>query len=255
MTRALDEALDPVMSSKTVEELELQLETLAGRFGFAAATYADMSNIPIGGEPDPYFMTDLPSAFVTSYADAEFAGFDPIIRRASASNAPFFWTDCSDYRKALRPTRGKKGRIRRLVELANDYSFRDGWVLPLHARNGHGQPRSALISLYWHGDPLSLHRPEVLPTWLRLIAQVYHERLLALRVGNDESVDLPSLTDRERECLVWACRGKTNGETGDILFISERTVEFHITNAMKKLGVYNKVHCVAVAVQLGLVSP
>lgn len=255
MQAALEHTIDAIMESQTLQELEKLMIDVIANFGFAAATYADMSAIPIGEEPDPYYVTSLPQDFVAAYADGQFAGFDPVIRQASASNAPFLWTDCMEYRHALQPHRGKKGRTRHLVELANDFRYRDGYVVPLHARDGQGRPRSALLSLYWQGNIQELYRPNAIPHWFRLIAQVYHERVLALRATNEDTATIPTLTDRERECLVWACRGKTSGETADILSISERTVEFHILNAMRKLGVYNKVHCVAVAVQLGLVSP
>jgi len=45
------------------------------------------------------------------------------------------------------------------------------------------------------------------------------------------------LGERERETLTWAARGKTFAEIGTILGLSRRTVEFHLDNARKKLGV------------------
>lgn len=45
------------------------------------------------------------------------------------------------------------------------------------------------------------------------------------------------LRDREVETLTWAARGKTFGEIGMILGLSKRTVEFHLDNARRKLGV------------------
>lgn len=44
------------------------------------------------------------------------------------------------------------------------------------------------------------------------------------------------LTDRERESLRWVVNGKTAYEVGIILGISQRTVESHLNNALKKLG-------------------
>jgi DNA-binding CsgD family transcriptional regulator len=76
-----------------------------------------------------------------------------------------------------------------------------------------------------------------------------------LRGESEQARTLPNLTDREREVLVWACRGKTRTETAELLNIGERTVEFHFENAMKKLGVFNKFHAIAVAIHLGLISP
>jgi DNA-binding response OmpR family regulator len=45
------------------------------------------------------------------------------------------------------------------------------------------------------------------------------------------------LGGRELETLTWAARGKTFAEIGEILGLSRRTVEFHLDNARRKLGV------------------
>jgi DNA-binding response OmpR family regulator len=45
------------------------------------------------------------------------------------------------------------------------------------------------------------------------------------------------LRERELETLTWAARGKTFWEIGEILGLSKRTVEFHLDNARRKLGV------------------
>jgi len=66
---------------------------------------------------------------------------------------------------------------------------------------------------------------------------------------------LPSsdlLSDRERECLLWVSMGKTAWETASILGLSQRTVEYHLKNAIHKLGAANKVHACALAIRQGL---
>jgi DNA-binding CsgD family transcriptional regulator len=83
-------------------------------------------------------------------------------------------------------------------------------------------------------------------------------RLRSQNIGDEAPTDrreYPLLTNRERECFVWACRGKTRSDTADILGISDRTVEFHFQNAMRKLRVRNKFHAIALAIHLGLISP
>jgi DNA-binding response OmpR family regulator len=45
------------------------------------------------------------------------------------------------------------------------------------------------------------------------------------------------LREREVQTLTWAARGKTFVEIGEILGLSRRTVEFHLDNARRKLGV------------------
>lgn len=65
----------------------------------------------------------------------------------------------------------------------------------------------------------------------------------------------PSLTAREVECMRLAAQGLTIGETARRIQVAERTVEFHLGNAMRKLGATNKLRAVVVALQLKLIEP
>ena len=62
------------------------------------------------------------------------------------------------------------------------------------------------------------------------------------------------LTDREREVLTWAGRGKTSSEIAAILGLSERTVNFHCDQAMKRLDVINRTQAVAKAISEQLLT-
>src|SRR5690606_24626965 len=57
------------------------------------------------------------------------------------------------------------------------------------------------------------------------------------------------LSSREVACLHWSSLGKTSWETGLILGVTERTVNFHIGNACHKLGVNNRGAAIAIAVR------
>ncbi len=56
------------------------------------------------------------------------------------------------------------------------------------------------------------------------------------------------LTNREIECLFYIVRGKTANQIADILFISKRTVESHMTNMKSKLGCLTKADLIDKAV-------
>ena len=60
------------------------------------------------------------------------------------------------------------------------------------------------------------------------------------------------LSGRELQCLEWVSLGKTSWETASILGLSERTVNFHLRNACRKLNVYGRQAGVVKAVRLGL---
>ena len=83
-----------------------------------------------------------------------------------------------------------------------------------------------------------------------------------LRIGEDleESAPPTSITvdselgPRELQCLEWCSHGKTNWEIGQILGISERTVEHHIAAAIRKLGSATRAQAVAEGIRLGLIA-
>jgi DNA-binding response OmpR family regulator len=63
------------------------------------------------------------------------------------------------------------------------------------------------------------------------------------------------LGERERETLTWAARGKTFAEIGEILGVSRRTVEFHLDNARRKLGVPTRTQALIKAAIGQLIEP
>jgi DNA-binding CsgD family transcriptional regulator len=62
------------------------------------------------------------------------------------------------------------------------------------------------------------------------------------------------LTARQRECLQWVRAGKSSWEIGEILGISERTVNFHIEDACRRLNVHTRQQAVIEAVIRGLIA-
>lgn len=62
------------------------------------------------------------------------------------------------------------------------------------------------------------------------------------------------LTEREMEVLELLAQGKTNREIAAALIITERTVKFHVSSIMGKLGAGNRTEAVAIAAQQGLVD-
>ena len=59
------------------------------------------------------------------------------------------------------------------------------------------------------------------------------------------------LTKREKEVFELLVLNKSTKEIADILFISEKTVRNHISNAMQKLGVKGRAGAVIELLKLG----
>lgn len=63
-----------------------------------------------------------------------------------------------------------------------------------------------------------------------------------------------SLSARELEVIRWTAQGKTSIEIGQILSLSDHTVNAYMTNAIKKLDCVNRTQLVAKAIRLKLIN-
>lgn len=70
----------------------------------------------------------------------------------------------------------------------------------------------------------------------------------------DEKAFNPKLTNREVEVLKWLKEGKSSFDVSMILNISERTVNFHCNNIMRKLDAVNRVQAVAIALEKRIIG-
>lgn len=66
--------------------------------------------------------------------------------------------------------------------------------------------------------------------------------------------DEPLLSAREKEILLLICKGLTNYEIADRLFISKRTVDKHRANILEKTNCKNTANLVVYAIKNGLVE-
>ncbi|MBP1157085.1 MULTISPECIES: response regulator transcription factor [unclassified Paenibacillus] len=76
------------------------------------------------------------------------------------------------------------------------------------------------------------------------------------RFRQPKPVSLPheELTEREMEVLRLIASGKSNQDLADELFIGVKTVKFHVTNILAKLGVEDRTQAAIYAYKHGLVE-
>lgn len=72
---------------------------------------------------------------------------------------------------------------------------------------------------------------------------------------NFELAPAIDLTERELEVLQLAASGMSNREIADELFISSRTVKFHLDNCYAKLGVNSRTEASVLALRYGWIKP
>ena len=89
-----------------------------------------------------------------------------------------------------------------------------------------------------------------------LLQPVVASKLLQHMSSTDSENDrgIEPLTERELEVLRLMGQGRTNREIAESLVITERTVKFHVSAILGKLGAGNRTEAVSIAAQRGLIE-
>lgn len=98
---------------------------------------------------------------------------------------------------------------------------------------------------------------------LKIVDQAFDSFSLAAHLGfnywckipDDNKTEPTALTQREKECLVFLANGYRTDRIAERLGISNATIEFHLTNARKKLKTKTRTEAVASAIQHGFIAP
>jgi DNA-binding NarL/FixJ family response regulator len=87
-----------------------------------------------------------------------------------------------------------------------------------------------------------------------LLQPVVASKLLRQVSHQNQANQVEALTPRELEVLRLLAQGLQNKEIAAELVISERTVKFHVSSIMGKLGAGNRTEAVTLAAQQGLIE-
>ncbi len=178
------------------------------------------------------------------YIKHNYAKADPVARECFSSRLPVQWSEAF-----LLNTRSHEESL--FMEDAWENGICRGYTVPIH---GPGGELGLMMVCSPESDREFTRLMDLHAYDLQIIAHHFHDAAQrALGKQTEASPPIP-LISREVEILKWTVDGKTAWEIGQIVHISERTVNFHLRNVMAKFGVHNKTHAAAKAVNLGLFS-
>ncbi len=213
------------------------LDHVCRKLGFDYAAYAGTN--PIDGSVHVY--TNYPESWKAHYRDNGFHRLDPTLLTASRSIAPVDWRRVQSH-----------VNFRRVFRDAHDFGIGElGLTVPVRGP-------------YGDVGMLSVTRDCSIPEWDSLVRESVgelqsvsvHIHDVAMRSDTlSQILRRPQLSSRETEILQWIAAGKSQQDVADILGISQRTVEVHLSSGREKLGAVNTPQAVARAVALGIIYP
>ena len=230
-----EEQVQSLLSSTSAEDLFRQLTVMAKGLGFDYCAYGIRMPLPISA-PKTEMFNNYPGIWQKCYQAQNYLAVDPTVVRGSKSTMPFVWTDELFV------------SAQNLWEDAKAHGLEYGWAQSCRDVQG----ISGMLTLSRSHEDLSgseLQAKTAEMIWLVQMAHFGMSRCLTPSMLPEADV---TLSKREIQVLRWTAEGKTSGEVADILRIAERTVNFHITNAVTKLNASNKTAAAIRASVLGL---
>lgn len=205
---------------------------------YGSLTHLDRLREP--GRAFPSVWLNYPPEWRAHYFANGYDRIDPIVTKSRRRVAAFAWSDI--YRK-----NNAAQNERRIFDEAAGFGLRSGVSIPLHGPDG----GFAIMSF---ARPRDEEFKSAVTVYLQAAALHFHAILSKLSHASGVARQFPVLSVRERECLLWAAKGKSSWDTGMILGISENTVNFHIKNAMRKLDSRSRTVAAVKALRLGLIE-
>lgn len=232
-----EEFVDALQTAQDSDAFERVASRVAHGLGFRWFAYLRI------GDGQPTLVSSYPKSWTSRYFRRNYQCLDPVVQRARAERGVFSWGA-----QAAMP-RTNKAQLK-FFEEATTFGIKSGITVPI--RSGFGQMAAFTLAT---DDPLM--RPdrvlEGTGDIVQLVGIYFHAHLSERTVASQIAAgDAAALSQRERQCLAWAARGKTLAEAAVLMSITPRTVEFHLENARRKLGAVTIAHAVAQAVRRGL---
>lgn len=167
---------------------------------------------------------------------------DPIRRVTCGRNSPFFWEFLPRFSVDQREIRCTDEE-ERWIELKRKLGVLSGLTIPVHLYNGcQGSLTMIRDQRKYTGSRKVDDNIGEMFFEAHLLFEAWMQNLnWAPRQAEQDA----SLTNREKECLYWAARGKTASETAQILGISLGTCRKYLQVSLEKLGVQSKAAAIA----------
>jgi DNA-binding CsgD family transcriptional regulator len=233
LDRTIFQIVDEIAAGPTVAEI---WSTLLRASSVVNLPYGVACYVPLmAGQPIEIVAESLPLGWIRDYLLDGLDKGDLVAERARRSAASFEWK-MSDWDGVELSPIQKRWRSHNLK-----YGIQGGLCV-FDFRRGDN------MLLVLCGPDGTLDRHDRLA-----LSFVGHEVMLRLReVGVTNSASHFMLSRRETECLQWAAKGKTDWEIGQILSLSEKTVNVYIERAKSKYGVRSRTQAITLAMHARL---
>lgn len=197
------------------------------------------SCLPVGEYLHPVQINNYPKSWNIEYEKNKFDLIDPVIAHCNQSTLPILWSE-----ELFNETPW-------LWDALGHQGLRHGWSQAVHDEEG---GLNSILSLARSHCPISAWELYENLGFSVFIGNHLHKLMVQAMPKSTSKPSTANLTPREVDVLKLAADGKTADESARILNLSARTIHFHVQEAIRKLGVNNKISAVIAAVKAGYLT-
>ena len=243
----LEDYINEFNKASSIEDLRETCVRIRNGYGFDSFCLGIL--IPkLHEEPLLIRVYDYDSPWHVYYQNNKLTFIDPLAQHGFSNTVPWAW-HCEEKYNTEQPLLSKN--CQDFFDCARSFDMK--YCIQFPWRGLHGEVGGVRFSAFNTCENKILKEKNSIFSDLNLLNMYLHEALIRLiQEKFNVSTDL-KLTGREREVLSWTANGKSTLEIAAILKITQSTVVTHLKSSYKKLGVNNKHHAVAKAVNLKLI--
>jgi LuxR family transcriptional regulator, quorum-sensing system regulator CciR len=240
MFERIDAFVRDVGEARTDAELAALLAEISRDMGFAY--FALTHHVDIRRAPRPAIrLANYPLEWVDYFDDNRLGPSDPVHRASQLTSVGFAWS-------RLPSLIDLTAKDHEVLALAGKRGIGDGFTIPAHVP---GEANGSCSFATARGQTLC---EDQLPMAQLVGAFAFEAARQVWRMRDPGQPPRPQLTDRQRDCVVWVARGKSDWEIARILDLSPETVAEYLKRARERYGVSKRTMLTVQALFDGAIS-
>jgi DNA-binding CsgD family transcriptional regulator len=234
----LDGFAASMKEASSIDALSEKLAAISRDLGFDYFALAEHIDLRDPGS-EPLQIHNYPSGWAAYYIDRDLGPRDPIRRASHRTHLGFSWSRIPEFLVLTAADRA-------VLAAGASHGLGDGFTVPSHIP---GEVSGSCTFVTSENRPFPFNRMWATQLIGGLAFESAQRILGRVNYGSDAMI-----TERQRDCVVWAARGNTDAEIAEILGISHETVIQHLKYARERYGVRKRTTLVIRALFDGLIS-
>ncbi|MEM6812241.1 MAG: LuxR family transcriptional regulator [Pseudomonadota bacterium] len=239
----IEKFIETSLAAKDLEALFHDFESAIQALGYKHCVFFVFPPKKHSGETVPvcpYF--NIATEIIQTYTEKKLYKTGPVFEKSRITGRPVVWSDLLSDERYFE----KLPELKKFFELLSAHGYKNGFTVPIFG------PSSSFGYISFTSDSPRIDEDSIEIAHLRHICfSTFYDYL---RIVKDHEQTPETLTQREKEVLLWVLRGKSNSVIAEIMELSEHTVSTYIKRSAEKLNASGKWSTALSAVLTGIVQ-